>query len=381
MSTDKLLTRGVSEVIVREDLEKDLASGRKLRVKLGIDPTAPDLHLGHTVPLRKLRQFQDAGHQAVLIIGDFTAMIGDPSGRAGAREPLTEEQIQKHLKKFLRQAGKILDLDKLEVVYNSQWFQDNALKTVIELSKTGTLQQMMHRADFKKRLAEGGDVTLLETMYPLFQGYDSVMIKSDLEIGGTDQKFNLLAGRQVQKKFGMKPQNIITTPLIEGIDGIKKMSKSLGNYIGLEDEPNDMFNKIMSLPDELLPKYYETLTDIDFPLDEYPRTAKLALGRIIVGMYNGEKAGEQAAENFISVFSEKKLPDKIPELRITDHELSLVDLLVMVRIKSKSEARRLIEQGGVKIDDEVKNDSSEIIKVKSKSVLQIGKRKFFRLTL
>ena len=377
---DRLLTRGVAEVIVKEDLEKDLASGKKLRVKLGIDPTAPDLHLGHTVPLRKLRQFQDAGHQAVLIIGDFTAMIGDPSGRAGAREPLTEEQVQKNLKKFLEHASKVLDINKLEVRYNSEWLSKLSIAQWLEIQGKITVAQIIDREDFKKRLHEGAVVGLHELSYPVMQAYDSVIVKADIELGGIDQKLNLIAGRELMQKMGMKPQNIIMTPLIEGLDGVKKMSKSLGNYIALDAEPNEMFGKIMAVPDELLPKYYETLTDTEFPVGEDPRTAKLALGRIIVGMYYGEKAGENVVENFISVFSNKEKPKDMPELRV-DSNIALIELLVSAGVKSKSEARRLIEQDGVKIDDEVKKEPNEIVKVKDKSVLQIGKRKFFKLTL
>ncbi len=380
---DKLLTRGVSEVIVQEDLEKVLRqaqdSGQKLRVKLGIDPTAPDLHLGHTVPLRKLRQFQDAGHQAILIIGDYTAMIGDPSGRVGTREPLTEEKIQSNLKRFLEHAGKVLDLKNLEVRYNSEWFSKLNFADILKLVSNFTVQQLIQREDFSKRLEENRPVGEHELLYPIMQAYDSVVLKADLELGGVDQKLNLLAGRQLMEKMGMKPQNILTLPLIEGLDGVKKMSKSLGNYIALDAEPNEMFGKIMSVPDELLPKYYECLTDAEFPLGEDPRTAKLALGRIIVEMYHGQKAAEAAVENFINVFSNKEKPKDMPELRITDSELRIVDLLLMTGVKSKSEARRLIEQGGVKIDDEVKNNPNEIIKIKNESVLQIGKRKFFKL--
>ncbi|MEK7114816.1 MAG: tyrosine--tRNA ligase [Patescibacteria group bacterium] len=382
---ERLLTRGVSEVIVKEDLEKALRqaqdSGQKLRVKLGIDPTAPDLHLGHTVPLRKLRQFQDAGHQAVLIIGDFTAMIGDPSGRTGAREPLTEEQVQKNLKKFLEQAGKVLDLKTLEVRYNSEWLSKLSIAKWLELQGKCTVAQIIDREDFRKRLHEGTVVGLQELSYPVMQAYDSVMVKADIELGGVDQKLNLITGRELMGKMGIKAQNILLVPLIEGTDGIKKMSKSLGNYIALDADPNEMFGKIMAVPDGLLPKYYECLTDAEFPLDENPRTAKIALGRIIVEMYHGQKAAEAAVENFINVFSNKEKPKDMPELRITDSELRIVDLLLMTGVKSKSEARRLIEQGGVKIDDEVKNNPNEIIKIKNESILQIGKRKFFKLTL
>lgn len=378
---DRLLTRGVSEVIVKEDLENDLASGKKLRVKLGVDPTAPDLHLGHTVPLRKLRQFQDAGHQAVFIIGDYTAMIGDPSGRTGAREPLTEEKIQSNLKRFLEQAGKVLNLKTLEVRYNSEWFSKLSFADILKLISNFTVQQLIQREDFSKRLKEDRPVGEHELLYPIMQAYDSVMIKADIELGAIDQKLNILAGRQLMEKMGIKPQNIILMPLIEGLDGVKKMSKSLGNYIALDTEPNEMFGKIMTVPDELLPKYYECLTDAEFPLDGDPRSAKMALGRVIVEIYHGQKVAEAAVENFISVFSKKEKPKDIPELRIMDSELQILDLLTSAGIKSKSEARRLIEQGGVKINDETVTDQEKNISIKNGMILQVGKRKFFRLTL
>ena len=375
----KILNRGVAEVIVREDLESLLNSGKKLRVKLGIDPTAPDLHLGHTVPLRKLRQFQDADHQPVLIIGDFTAMIGDPSGRAGAREPLTEEQVKENLKKFLRQAGNVLDLEKLEVRYNSEWHGKLLQGDLIKLQAKFTVQQLTQREDFAKRLNANEPVGYQELSYPLMQAYDSVMVKADVELGGVDQKLNLIAGRHLMEKMGMTPQQILTVPLIEGTDGVRKMSKSLDNYIGLEDEPNEMFGKIMRVPDELLPKYFECLTDAEMPLEENPRDAKLALGRIIVEIYHSRGEAEKAVENFIHVFSEKKIPDDIPELQIANDKWQMVDLLLRAGVKSKSEARRLTKQGGVKINDEVKKDSEEILGLKNGDTLQIGKRKFVRL--
>ena len=256
---EKILGRGVEEVIAKGHLEAALRSGKKLRVKFGIDPTAPDLHLGHAVPLRKLRQFQDLGHKAVLIIGDFTAMIGDPSGRVGARPPLTKERVKENMKRYLRQAGKIINVKNAEIHYNSKWLGKK--QTIIELSRAATVQQVLHREDFKKRIAEGGDVTLLEVLYPLLQGYDSVMVKADAEIGGTDQKFNLLMGRQIQRYFGMAEQDILMVPLLEGTDGVRKMSKSYDNYIGLDAVPSEMFGKIMSIPDQLIDKYYVFLTD------------------------------------------------------------------------------------------------------------------------
>ena len=299
---EKLLTQGVEEVIVKEHLEDRLKKGDKLRVKFGIDPTAPDLHLGHTVPLRKLRQFQDAGHKAVLIIGDFTAMIGDPTGRSEERKPLTAKEVKQNLKKYLKQAGKVLNIKKAEIHYNSEWLKKN-MDTLLEIMRSGSMQQVLHRADFKKRLSENQDITFLEVMYPLLQGYDSVAVKADVEIGGTDQKFNLLMGRRVQRHFGMAEQDVMTLPLLEGTDGVKKMSKSADNYISLDAEPDDMFGKTMRIPDNLIDKYYTLLTDANPPAGgQNPREAKLELAKIIVGMYHGEKAGEKAKENFIKFF-------------------------------------------------------------------------------
>lgn len=374
-----LLERGVGEVIIKKELEGLLNSGKKLRVKFGIDPTAPDLHLGHTVPLRKLSQFQDAGHQAVFIIGDSTAMIGDPTGRSEERKPLTKEQVEENLKEYLQQAGKIIDLNKCEIHYNSEWFATpGSLSTIINLGRAGTMQQMLHRADFKKRLQEGNDITIAELQYPLMQGYDSVMVRADVEIGGTDQKFNLLMGRQVQKRYEMTEQQIVITLLLEGTDGVHKMSKSRGNYIGLMEMPDQMFGKIMTIPDALIDKYYNLLTDEERKIAD-PREAKLELGKIIVDLYHGAGTGEKARENFINIFSKKEKPEEMAELQIANSKWQVVDLLVGAGIKSKSEARRLVEQGGVKINDEIKKDVDEVLELKNGDVLQIGKRRFYRL--
>lgn len=376
--TGKLLTRGVEEVIVKEHLEEILrrVEDKKrppLRVKFGIDPTAPDLHLGHTVPLRKLRQFQDAGHKAVLIIGDFTARIGDPSGRSEERKSLTEKEVKQNLKKYLKQAGKVINLRKAEVRYNSKWLKKNTEK-ILEVARAGTMNQVIQRAEFKKRIDEGGSVTILESLYPLLQGYDSVEVKADLEIGGTDQKFNLLMGRQLQRHFGMPEQDVMMLPLLEGTDGIKKMSKSSGNYIALDAEPDDMFGKIMRIPDNLIDKYYALLTDEERKIQD-PREAKLDLAKIIVGMYHGSKAGEKAKENFIKVFSEHQKPSdrpKRPELS----GKSVINAITEAGItSSKSEARRLVEQGAVRINDEKVTDPQEMIP--KDSIVQVGPRHFF----
>ncbi len=376
----KLLARGVEEVIVKDHLALRLTQGKKpLRVKFGIDPTAPDLHLGHTVPLRKLRQLQDVGHTAVLIIGDFTAMIGDPSGREGARPPLTEKEIKQNLKRYLALAGKVINVRKAEIYYNSKWYRRNS-NLILDLLRRESVQRVLERDDFQKRLKEGKEITLLEEVYPLLQGYDSVMVKADVEIGGTDQKFNLLMGRKIQRSFGMPEQDIITVPLLEGADGVKKMSKSYGNYIALDTEPNDMFGKIMAIPDSLIDKYYTLLTDEDRKIQN-PREAKLELARIIVGMYHGEKVGERAKEDFINVFSKHGMPSEIPSSKLKAASYKLIDLLLEIdAAASRGEARRLIEQGGVQLNNEKKTDPNEVMIIRDGTILKVGKRNFFRLS-
>jgi tyrosyl-tRNA synthetase len=389
---DQLLDRGVGEVIDREHLKAALLSGKQLRVKLGIDPTAPDLHIGHAVVLRKLKEFQDLGHQAVLIIGSFTAQIGDPTGRSVERKVLTAEQVKKNLKSFLSQAAKVINVKKLETHYNADWFKSDAVMKVVELARAGSIQQMLHRADFKKRIAEGNDITILEMMYPLYQGYDSVMVKADVEIGGTDQTFNLLVGRRVQRHFKMAEQDILTVPLLEGLDGVEKMSKSKGNYIGLTDTPSDMFGKVMSVKDELIEKYFKLCTNLT---DEEiaavagnPKDRKIRLAHEIVKMYHGSasspRAGEKAAHaaqaEFERVFSKGSMPTEIPELTVEAHAVNIVELIVLAQMAtSKSEARRLIEQGGVRINEVKKTDPTETIPVDTGMVLQVGPRKFVKI--
>ncbi len=389
MDNKELLTRGVVEVIEKDHLESRLAKGEKLRVKFGIDPTAPDLHLGHTVPLRKLRKFQDAGHQAVMIIGDFTARIGDPTGRSEERKPLTEKQVKANLKEYLKQAGKILNVKKLEVQYNSRWFLKEGVASILELSRAGSIQQVLHRADFKKRLEEGHDITMLEMMYPLFQGYDSVKVRADLEIGGTDQKFNLLMGRRVQRHFGVSEQDILTLPLLEGVDGVKKMSKSSGNYIGIAEEPAMMYGKLMSIPDELTAKYTELLTDLDVSemeslVKNNPRSAKMKLAKEIVRMYHDEKSAKAAEEEFVRVVSHKEMPREIEGYKVSvsgEKSISLIDLLVATKMaESKGAAKRLIEQGGVKIDGERQMDQGKIVNLNNPVILQVGPRKFVKVS-
>ncbi len=385
---EELLTRGVEEIINKEHLKKRLLTGEKLRIKFGIDPTAPDIHLGHTVPLRKLKQFQELGHKIVLIIGDFTAQIGDPSGRAEARKPLSKKEIVNNFKKYLFQAGKIIDINKTEIHYNSEWFEKEGTIRLLELSRAGSIQQILRRADFQKRIAEGRDISLLEILYPLFQAYDSVKVKSDLEVGGTDQKFNLLMGRRVQRHYQMPEQDIMLTPLLEGIDGVRKMSKSYGNYIALDETPNIMFEKIMRLPDNLIIKYFLICTDkseneikkIKTGIERNqinPRDAKIELAKEIVTLYHGEKTAQKSEKEFNRIFKEKELPTKIPAITIKEKSLNILDLLVKTKLaSSKSEARRLIEQGGVRINGEVQKDWKKQIEIKKGMMIQVGKRKF-----
>ena len=372
------LLKNTEEIADRAHLESALASGKKLRVKFGIDPTAPDLHLGHTVPLRKLRAFQDAGHTAVLIIGDFTAMIGDPAGKSVTRPVLTKEQVTKNATTYLAQAGKVIDIAKAEIHHNSEWLADS-LPQLIKLFNKISIQQVLHRADFKKRMEGGTDISMLEIMYPLLQGYDSVASKADVEIGGTDQTFNMLIARRVERAMNVSEQDVMSLPLIEGTDGIQKMSKSLGNSIALTDAPKDMFGKIMSVPDALMPKYFALLTDSTMPTDMKPRDTKALLARTITTMYHGTAAGENAERNFTAVFSQKKQPDEIPELPMTNVQCSITELLLKAGIKSRAEARRLIEHGGVKIDGVTITDTDGATVIKDGSVLQIGKLQFFKI--
>jgi len=375
------LWRGVVEVINKKNLESVLKSGRKLRVKLGIDPTAADLHLGHAVLLKKLGQFQKAGHQAVLIIGDFTALIGDPSGRSETRSLLTQQQVKNNLKKYRPLIGKFINLRKAEIYYNSRWFA-KGLKIFFELASKNTVQQVLHRADFKKRLEAGGEISLLEAFYPLLQAYDSVAVRADVEIGGTDQKFNLLMGRRVQGQFGLPGQHILTLPIIVGTDGVKKMSKSYGNYIALDEKPAEMFGKIMSIPDSILAEYFELLTDIDPSpglIVKNPRAAKLLLAKTIAGEIYGAAVGAKAKQEFVRVFSQKGIPVNVPVLKPKSYNLKLINLLLAAGIASKSEARRLVQQGGVKINGEAQTDYNTRLSLKKGVLLQIGKRRFFKI--
>jgi tyrosyl-tRNA synthetase len=395
-SIKELLTRGVEEVIVKKDLEKRLKSGKKLRVKFGIDPTSPYIHLGHTVPLRKLKQFQDLGHKIVLIVGDFTATIGDPSGQTEGRKPLSRAQVKKNMTNYQKQIGKILDLNKTEIHYNSEWYDKLGTMFLYELTSKITVARSIERDDFKKRLKQDQDISILEVIYPLLQGYDSVAIKADVEIGGTDQKFNLLMGRKVQKRYGQNSQDIMTLRLLEGTDGVRKMSKSYDNYIGITEKPSQIFGKIMSIPDSLIVKYLRVLTDISQREIEKikkdlkqpslsrinPKDVKAKLAREIVSLYYNEKKAKEAQKEFDKVFAKKEKPSKIPEMKISQKCDKLIDLLVICKLaSSKSEARRLIEQGGVKVDNATLYDFKAKICLHEGMILQVGKRKFVKIKL
>jgi tyrosyl-tRNA synthetase len=377
------IKRGTNEIISIEELEKKFSSGRKLRIKLGVDPTAPDLHLGHTVIINKLKTFQDLGHQIIFLIGDFTARIGDPSGRSETRPIMTEEQIQNNIKTYTDQVFKILDKKKTEIAYNSNWLGTLGINGLLNLAAKSTVAQMLVRDDFEKRYKEDRSISILEFLYPLLQAYDSVALKADLELGGNDQKFNLLLGRQIQRDYGIKePQIVITMPLLEGLDGVRKMSKSYNNYIALNDTPKDMFGKIMSISDDLMYKYYELLTQDDLSLVKamHPKEAKLALAEKIVERYHGKEVGLKEKEEFNKVFAKKDIPEDIEEYLVYDTTLLKVSefLVKSCMVSSKNEARRLIEQGGVKIDSQ-KVERDLIVDFSKSFILQAGKRKFKKI--
>lgn len=390
--TQTLLTRAVSDVLVRENLEKKLNSGKILRIKFGIDPTSADIHLGHAVPLLKLRQFQELGHKAVLIIGDFTAMIGDPSGRIEARKPLTSEEIKKNLKNYLSQAGKIINIKETEVHFNNEWFGKMKPADFYKLLSNMTVQQVLKREDFKKRIESNQDINATEMMYPLFQGYDSVMVKADVEIGGEDQLLNLLAGRKTQRAYNMPEQDVLTTWLIEGTDGKRKMSKSYDNYIGITEKPEIMFAKIMSIPDSLIIKYFKALTNVPDPeIGVFesdmkngklnPRDIKSKLAYEIVKIYHGEGKAKKAAEEFERVFKKHELPESIMEIPVTIKPRLIVELLMLTGLStfSRSDARRKVLENAVRVDDRIISDPNEVINVYEGMVVQYGRRNVRRI--
>lgn len=388
---EEVLTRGVEEVINRDRLAERLKSGDKLRIKFGIDPTSADLHLGHSIPLRKLKQFQDLGHQVIFLIGDFTAQIGDPSGRQDVRKTLTEREIKENMKDYVRQASRILNISKVEIRHNSEWYKKKGVGFLMDLSSRFTYARLIERDEFKKRIEQNIDVSMLELLYPLLQGYDSVALESDVEMGGTDQKFNLVFAKKVQKKYNQPEQDIITLPLLVGIDGVRKMSKSCNNFIKLTENPSVMFGQIMSIPDLLVWHYFDLLTnlspeEIRVIKNKVSKTllfikdAKSLLAKEIVSIYHGREAGQTAEKEFERVFKEKELPSSIPIIKVQEKSLNILDLLTKTKLApSKSEAKRVILQKGVKINGEIKEDWKEVLQIKKEMIVQVGKRKFVKI--
>jgi tyrosyl-tRNA synthetase len=393
-----LIRRGAVEIIPEEELVKKIGnsikSGKPLNIKLGCDPSRPDLHLGHAVVLRKLAQFQKLGHQAILIIGDFTGMIGDPSGRNSTRPALTLEQTRINGETYLQQASKILDREKTKIVYNSDWLSKMSFEDVIKLASKYTVARMLERDDFTKRFKAGEPISMHEILYPLAQAMDSVAIESDVELGGTDQKFNLLVGRDIQREFGLEPQVILTMPLLVGTDGVEKMSKSYDNYIGISDTPQQIYGRTLSIPDNLIYNYFELATDVpNDKLNEVknylsdpnknPRDLKRELARTLVSMYHNQQASLDAEEEFDKIFIKKEIPDEIEEVFIDNtEEINILDLIVFVKFAaSKGEAKRLVQQGGVSIDGVKISDPQFILKLKSDLILKVGKRKFVKIKL
>ncbi|MEM3068965.1 MAG: tyrosine--tRNA ligase [Nitrososphaerales archaeon] len=396
-----IIVSGTEEVIPREELLQKLRASlqinKPLKIKFGVDPTSPDLHLGHAVILRKLRDFQDLGHIVILLIGDYTARVGDPSGRSSTRPMLSPEEIEKNAKTYTDQAFKILDPKKTIIDYNSRWFSKMGFDEVLKLTAKFTVARLLERDDFEARYKKRVPIFLHEFLYPIMQGYDSVALKCDVEIGGTDQKFNMLAGRMLQEEFGQEPQVVITMPILEGIDGVRRMSKSLGNYVGLTEPPEEMFGKIMSIPDELMVRYFKLATDLS--LEEisqiekglrdgslHPAEVKRRLAWEIVRLYHGEEEANKARSEFNRVFKEKELPSKIPYYRVPEEIIKengrvwIVRLLTSLGLaETNSEAKRLIEQSGVKIDGRVVNDVDLEFIPHEGQVVQVGKRKFARL--
>ncbi|MDD4351807.1 MAG: tyrosine--tRNA ligase [Candidatus Gracilibacteria bacterium] len=390
MPQDKIkevLTRAVTNVIVKKDLEKLLRSGKKIKLYLGFDPTSSRIHIGNTVPLLKLKEFQDLGHEVYFLVGSFTALIGDTSDKATGRKAMTQEEIEENFKTYKAQASKILDFKKTKIVYNGDWLSKLGFKEILELANKFTVQQMIERDLYQKRLQEGNPIGLHEFLYPLMQGYDSVALDVDLEIGGNDQLFNMLAGRTLQKHFNNKEKYVLTTELIEGLDG-RKMSKSYGNTVDISDEPKEIYGKIMSMSDELIIKYFTVCTRV--PMEEVgkwekeissggnPRDAKMALAKEIVRMYHGQEAAAEAEMGFVNQFQKGKLPDEIEVFKVKAGEWKLVDLICETKLEeSKSQIRRLIQQGGVKINEAKVADLDATLKIgKEETLIQVGKRRF-----
>lgn len=388
------LERGTEEILVKAELLEKLKKDRPLRIKVGFDPTAPDLHVGHTVIINKMRQFQELGHQVIFLIGDFTGRIGDPTGKSSTRPPLTEEQVNQNATTYKEQVFKILDPDKTEVAFNSTWMGQMSSAEMIQLAAKQTVARMLERDDFSKRYKSNQPIAIHEFLYPLVQGYDSVALRADVEMGGTDQKFNLLVGRELQRLYGQEQQVVITLPLLEGLDGVNKMSKSLGNYIGITDAPNDMFGKIMSVSDELMWRYFDLLSFR--PLSEIkrlrqevaegfnPRDVKFLLAEELITRFHSKAAATAAQDDFITRFQKGALPDDLPEvtLETENPELPIANLLKSAGlVESTSEALRMIQQGGVKIDGAKVEDRNLLISKGTIAVIQVGKRKFAKVTV
>lgn len=390
----RIIRRGAEEILLESQLVEKLKEGRPLRIKAGFDPTAPDLHLGHTVLINKLRQFQDLGHEVLFLIGDFTGMIGDPTGKSVTRPPLTRDQVIENARTYEQQIFKILDPEKTLVMFNSSWMNAMDAADLIQLAARHTVARMLEREDFSKRYAEGKPIAIHEFLYPLLQGYDSVAMKADVELGGTDQKFNLLVGRQLQESYGQKPQVVITMPLLVGLDGVQKMSKSLGNYVGIDEEPDEQFGKLMSISDDLMWRYFELLSFRS--LEEVqalrsqvqegrnPRDVKFELAKEIVGRFHGPALAERAMENFVQRFQKGALPEEIEEIRLSvpSQGIGVANLLKSAGLApSTSEALRLLQQGGVRVDGSRVERRDATFKPGAIHILQVGKRRFARVVL
>ncbi|QOL26064.1 tyrosine--tRNA ligase [Thalassotalea sp. LPB0316] len=388
------LKRGAEEILLEDELLEKLKEGKPLKIKAGFDPTAPDLHLGHTVLINKLRQFQQLGHEVIFLIGDFTGMIGDPTGKNVTRKPLTKEDVLANAQTYKEQVFKILDPEKTTVAFNSTWMEKLGAAGMLKLASRQTVARMMERDDFKKRYNNGQAIAIHEFMYPLVQGWDSVALEADVELGGTDQKFNLLMGRELQKAEGQRPQTVLMMPLLEGLDGVQKMSKSLGNYIGITDTPNDMFGKVMSISDDLMWRYYDLLSFR--PLSEIeqfkqrvadganPRDIKIDLAKELIARFHDDEAAQAAHQEFINRFQKKAVPDDMPELTLTPEggQIAIANLLKDAGlVASTSEAMRMIKQGAAKIEGEKISDNKLVIEAGTTQVYQVGKRKFAKVTI
>jgi len=386
----EILKKNCVDLVSEEELLERLKEGRPLRVKLGVDPSRPDLHLGHAVVLRKLKQFQQLGHQIVLIIGDFTAMIGDPSGKSTTRPMLSREEVVENARSYAEQAFLILDREKTEIRYNNEWLGSMSFADVVKLAGKYTVARMLEREDFAKRYAEGTPISVSEFLYPLAQAYDSVAIQADVELGGTDQLFNLMVGRKIQEEYGLKSQIVMTMPIIEGTDGKLKMSKSYNNYVGLTDQPKDMYGKIMSIPDELIVKYARLLTDVNDDLlkkmeEEIdkklvnPRDYKMWLAREIVTQFYGQEKAREAESYFVTVFQKKEMPDEMIEKSVEHGRYNIVDLLDNLGIGTRSEIKRLISQGGVYLDNNRIDNIKSSVEINDDHILRVGKRLFIKI--